>query len=179
MKKISLLALIFFSSFVSAQDIVSNEKQPKPFKNFLELELGGHGGLYSFNYERILIYSPRFQTLASIGIAYYPPILPFTVTLVPINVSQLIPCNTDHLELGFGCTLYQIHGLRYKDIPENYENGALGTLTIGYRYQAPSKHFVFRYALTPFVYRLDFARNKNVGSSFFIPSLGCLLGYSF
>ncbi len=108
----SLILLLFvgLSNIVSGQEI---ELPQTGFtdRNSLQVELLGHGGIYSINYERVFINQHQFKTTGQIGIEYL-----VTVAVIPVIINQLISFNKHHIEigLGFGCRL-QYGSIPYAD----------------------------------------------------------------
>lgn len=136
------------------QEIDSGKFQ---FKNSFQLELLGHGFLYSLNYERILINRPRSKTAIQVGAHYGSPWVANNRFMIPVLVNQVFSFGINHLELGVG------HIFIFSD---DFVPG----FKIGYRRQKPNGRFVSKYEFTPFYYSIN-----NV----FIPWLGVSFGYNF
>jgi hypothetical protein len=113
-------------------------------------ELLGNGLLFSANYER------RFTDVVAgrIGFAYVTTEDDDgdedQAVAVPLMVNYINrPLSNHHFEAGLGTVVVAGNGSGWaSDLDENF-SGAVGTATIGYRYQKPSGGFVFRAGLTP------------------------------
>ena len=173
MKRIFILLCLFISSigfgqdstFVVSQDTTVEFKDYKfKFKNNIQFELLGTGGLYSVNYERFLVNRNRFKTSVQLGIS---PMFrtSWNGLSIPISITELFSFKKHHLELGIGIAPNFVSHENHGNSWESLLNGR-----VGYRFQKPSGRFVFRAGYTPFLY---FPDNK------FIHWGGISIGYSF
>jgi hypothetical protein len=132
----SVLLIITLSTSLFSQDTI---RKAMPFvkKNSVQAELLGNGFyLFSVNYERIILNGSRFKTAGQIGIGGF-----FSGEInIPIVINEIISFNDNHLEIGLG----------YIAIP-NAGNSIVLTGRLGYRYQKPDSHFVFRLGFTPII----------------------------
>jgi hypothetical protein len=164
---ILIFATITLSSF--------GQKEPIPSQNFsnknsIQFELFGHGLLYSFNYERIILNGQKFKTTVQAGIAYYPPKADIRDIWIPVLINELYSFDKHHIEIGFG---YVFINEAIRDIDDDVISrdwNALMTGRIGYRYQKPDGRFIFRVGFTP-IYEYEYNE--------FHPSGGLTVGYSF
>ncbi len=140
------------------------------YKNSAQVELGGHGLVYSLNYERILVNGQRFKTTGQVGFAYYPASnesdpCKYCVrnSRIPIVINEIFSFSKHHIELGVGYVFIRMP-------PGAYSVGSGGYFTgrLGYRYQKPNGHLIIRIGFTPIF------RNYN-----FYPIGGLAIGYSF
>ncbi len=115
------------------------------------LEIGGNGGGYSFNYDRIF-YSKGNSLLAyRIGLSFFPGNAQQgnkIGVLVPIELNYLNGRSPWKMEVGLGYSPNTIYNRTSKG---NLEFGVDHLLfaRFGYRYQKPTKGFLFRIAFTP------------------------------
>lgn len=168
MKSIFLLLIISLIAKSSGAQIA---------KNTVYLELLGNGGLYSINYDRILVDAAKYKLSSSIGYGLYKS---ENIEGIPFEVNFLFG-HKHYFELGTGISY--IKGLT--QIEPGCLNGAVSstiynTYRIGYRYQKDEKGFFLKVAVIPFVrlyeYEEDF--KSDTDKAFFV-SAGAAVGYSF
>jgi len=168
-----ILSALFISSYFSCSFSQVNESADIVFKNknSIQFELFGHGFLYSFNYERIVLNKSHFKTSGQVGLSYYPASSGIINIWIPVAVNEIFSLNNrHHIELGMGCIFS-------KDIDYEWDNFFSGRL--GYRYQKPDGKFVLRIGFTPL---FDGISSSGIGNKFshhFIPYGGIAVGYSF
>jgi hypothetical protein len=110
-------------------------------KNTVYLELLGNGGIYSFNYDRIILTKKLFKISGSIGISYIPPSVRYNHTFTyPAEINFLYG-KRNYLELGIGYTL--VFNLYKEDIFKIYDIYSYPVLRISYRLQKPNGGFFF------------------------------------
>ena len=139
-------------------------------RNAVFFELLGNGGLYSFNYERMLTESlglrVGFATWDSSDLWFEGTSDRYTT--VPVTVSYLLGRGERKLELGGGVTF-----------GDSSSDNTFRTLTaiVGYRSQPPGRGYLFRVGATPF-YSLDEGDEAypDPGWTF---SVGVSFGYRF
>jgi len=138
-------------------------------RNAVFFELLGNGGLYSFNYERMLTESlglrVGFATWDSSDL-WFEGTPSDRYTTVPVTVSYLLGRGERKLELGGGVT--------FGDADFTFR-----TLTaiVGYRSQPPGRGYLFRVGVTPF-YSFDDEEEAYPDPGFTF-SLGVSFGYRF
>jgi hypothetical protein len=169
---VSLITIFSFSSF-------AQEEKGFNYSNNMHFELGGHGLIYSINYERILINNKSFKTAAQIGISYYPSFIGFRDVWIPMGINEIISFNNHHLEVGLGFILIR-EAIRMPDnsAAEWIWDGFLSG-RFGYRYQKPDGRFIFRLGFTPIVETNLFNRYGDGLFSDFHPLPVASIGYSF
>ncbi|MGZ8508403.1 MAG: hypothetical protein ACXWXW_14565 [Bacteroidia bacterium] len=133
------------------------------FKNSVNIELAGHGVLYSVNYERILINNNKYKTAAQIGGTYYPKSL-----ITHFLVNEIISFNKHHIELGAGAS----PGIGLENTGHYFIDYV--SLRGGYRYQQPDGNIVFKLAFTPLL-----ALANRDSHFIFLPYAGASFGYAF
>ncbi len=129
------------------------------------LELGGNGGIASFNYDRR--FSARnngFGGRIGIGIADGRDghIFPELVPTIPIGINYLTGTGAHHLEMGAGLTIGTSEFARY-------QNSVYFVPSIGYRLQAPAKAFTFRAFVSPMMvelFNVQFSAGLSFGARF-------------
>jgi hypothetical protein len=163
--KLVLLAILLLSARYASAANPDSLSQLFKHKNNFQLELGGHGGLYSLNYERILVNRQKFKTTAQAGFSCIP-LDPRSITLlVPVMVNELISFDRHHVEIGLG---YLFMGSTHT------ENLDYFTGRIGYRYQKPDGRWLVRVGF------LGVLNTEERFTQFdFIPWFGLSVGYSF
>lgn len=116
----------------------------KPAKNSIFFELGGNGGLYSVNYDRLIFSKKNFKISGRIG----GSIMPYEIKNPRLYVfSYPIEINffygkKSNIEIGIGCTpVFLQYSL---DILKTYYIYANPIIRLGYRYQKPNGGYYFR-----------------------------------
>jgi hypothetical protein len=148
-------------------------------RNAVFFELLGNGGLYSFNYERMLTESlglrVGFATWDSSDF-WFEGTPSDRYTTVPVTVSYLLGRGERKLELGGGVTFGRGTFERSSDFEKDFSFRTL-TAIVGYRSQPPGRGYLFRVGATPF-YSLDDGDEAypDTGWTF---SLGVSFGYRF
>lgn len=160
---------------ISAVLIISafnvNAQSPFENKNNVQLELGGHGMLYSLGFERILINSSRFKTAAKLAGAYYPPSTGYLEFWMPLSISEIISFGSHHIELGAGYTFINEQRITVLGEETREWNGFI-TPSAYYRYQKPNGKIMLKAGFTPFF--------EKYGDGYdFHPSGGLAVGYCF
>lgn len=143
MKNILLVILLICQSFL----VVAQEDFEKRRSAFFEL--GGSGGLGSFNYEKHFLKKGNTEFTWRAGFSLAPIDKNNGVGLVfPLMVNALIGKNAHHLELGLG------QGIT---ITTKAHFFFLTTAALGYRFQTESKNWFYRITYTPLIsYLVDF-----------------------
>lgn len=125
----------------------------------LNAEVGGNGGIYSFNFQRHLPNRFKLPLHLSAGLSVFPRGSIFTLT-VPVSINyQLTHRGTNAFVFGTGQTL----------ILSNSKGGSIrGTFRIGYRWKFLKKSaWYLEAAYTPFYsYIYNFQWDNWVGVSF-------------
>ena len=161
-----ILSLITISAV--PQQIKDNSQQNK---NSFQIELGGHGLVYSINYERILFNAQHFKTAAQIGFSYYPPSTGVRDIWMPVCINELYSLGNHHIEGGVGYVVIREAIRDAENNPDEWFWSGVFTGRIGYRYQKPEGHLVLRAGFTPFM--------EHGTAHEFHPSGGVAVGYSF
>ncbi|NOY37274.1 MAG: hypothetical protein GXO83_06830 [Chlorobi bacterium] len=130
-------------------------------KNSLQIELLGNGFLYSLNYERVLLNGGKFKTTGQVGYS----MMGMGGQMFPLALTELISFNRNHVEIGIGYSF------------ADYLTSRL-TGRIGYRYQKPDGHLVFRIAFMPWYERVRDYNGSNIQAGL-NPWTGVTVGYSF
>lgn len=173
---------LFFTIIICSPLLFAQEKNSAPTKfdnkNSVQLEAGGHGMLYSLNYERILINSDRFKTTAQVGISYYPPSWGYIELWMPIGINEILSFGNHHVEAGVGIVPVRSPS-PLMEIDNTYSPwSAFLSARLGYRYQKPDGKLLFRVGFTP----LAEGNLRNLGKGFDLniyPLVGVSFGYSF
>jgi hypothetical protein len=139
-------------------------------KNTVQIELFGHGLLYSLNYERVIFNGNRFKTTGQIGLAYYPPKTNLIEVWIPVMLNQLLSFDKHHIELGLGHVFVNEHVPGFDTATERRRTGGFISGRLGYRFQKPDGRLIIRAGFTPF--------REYRGTNAFHPSGGLAVGYS-
>ena len=165
MKKLILCALA--ALLASAGSAAAQGRALPAAPNAMYVELLGNGGLYSLNYDRLL--TPRVAArVGFMGLGAATDSVSGGVIAAPLMVSYLFGEGNSHLETGVGVMLAAGAIDDVADFEDESFSGAIGTATIGYRYQRPGGGFVFRVGVTPLFDTTGIA-----------PWIGLSLGYGF
>ncbi|SMG09942.1 hypothetical protein SAMN05661096_00271 [Marivirga sericea] len=177
---IPLLLVIILSSLYSAQAQYSKKFD---YQNNFQLELGGHGLIYSINYERILINSELLKTTGQIGIAYYPPFIGFRDVWIPIGINEILSINNHHIEAGVGMVIIREASRDSGNTAIDWFWDGFLSARIGYRYQKPDGRFLFRAGFTPIIETNIFSKLPRELSGKFLsevhPLAAVSIGYNF
>lgn len=126
-------------------------------RNTIYAEIGSQAGIYSINYDRLNRLNKKIKHSLSIGLALFPSKYDFTL-IMPVSYNLLFGKKNNHLELGFGATIYF-----YKFYTRGNTNSPVDLWTyrkdyflfaspkIGYRYQKLHGRFFFRATFCPIV----------------------------
>jgi hypothetical protein len=178
MKIKHLFSLIVFLVAGGSPCVAQPEAEPTA-RNAVFFELLGNGGLYSFNYERMLTESLGLRVGFATGdnpAHWFGGTPTDRYTTVPVTVSYLLGRGERKLELGGGVTFG--HGTfdQSSDFEKDFTFRSL-TGIVGYRSQPPGRGYLFRVGATPF-YSLDHGEEAypDPGWTF---SVGVSFGYRF
>lgn len=152
----------------TAAPAAAQERVP-PSPNSVYVELLGNGLLYSINYDRYM--TPHLTGRAGLFVLAASDSDGDgggAVIATPLLVNYLFGTGSHHLETGVGVTLAAGAIEDLEDEVDDSFSGAMGTATLGYRYQRPTGGFVFRAGVTPFF-----------GAGGVVPWFGISLGYAF
>ncbi len=142
------------------------------YKNNIQFEVLGQGGLYSFNYERVLLNGTLLKSTLDAGIAFYPPVLDMPNFLTPITLNEIVSLGKHHAEIGLGCVLAFDVFNPAEGEADLREFNLLYTGRIGYRFQKPKGKYLLRLGFTP-VFYLPFSDDDK------LPWGGISFGYCF
>ena len=161
--------LLFLLGCVSAQEVKNSLFK---FRNTIHVEAGGHGLLYSVNYERLLINHSSFKTGAQLGISYYPKQTGIRDIWIPLVINELFTISNHHIEFGLGHVFIREASRDLENNPREWFWSGTFTGRLGYRYQKPSGRITYRIGFTPF---LEYEQKYFE----FHPSGGLAIGYNF
>jgi len=170
MKK--LVAVLIFGSLAIYSYGQRTELGKFNFKNSILAEAGGHGLIYSINYERILLNGKGFKTAAQAGISYYPKETGVRDIWMPLVINEIFSFNRHHIELGAGYVVIREASRDLENNPISWFWSGVITGRFGYRYQVPDKRIIVRVGFTPF---LEYEERHYE----FHPSGGLTIGYNF
>ena len=141
------------------------------YKNNVQFELGGFGGIYLLSYERIILNRVNHKNSVQIGISYYPPQTGLIAIFIPVVFNEIVSFYKHHLEFGFGYIIAKDYLIKKADNVYNWEGFFTGR--IGYRYQKPNGRIMLKVGFTPIIEYL------HLDKPIFYPSGGIALGYCF
>ncbi len=207
-EKRAILIVLLLVSVVSrdfAQESSSLEKtdppQEKMNANGIYLELGGNAGIYSINYERIVLESPvHLSGRLGLGLMNEQWIIDAEdkkgmELLVPFGVNAWYTlAGVHHLELGLGATFYshKVYALEttasnimVQPLPPRLirKNELWTNFSLGYRMQKEGGKFYYRIFFNGHLSRRVLADNPNAHSQYSVLTLdpwgGFSIGYGF
>jgi len=127
--------------------------QPKNSSIFIEL--GGHAGLWSINYDASLLeFNKNAHLQTSIGVGLFSEFKndQFVDVFCPITISALLGNDKHFVEVGVGQT---ISNYSHRDWNNQTRYGRkteiLTNLKLAYRFQSLQSRFLLRLAYTPFI----------------------------
>ncbi len=171
-----LTLLIFAVTPAKAQ-----QAQEQLRRNSIFLEVGGNGGFYSLNYDRMLLEAEYWRLAGRAGVMYYSTVSGgreegrSSWLAVPLEVSWLHGRKSHFLELGLGVTpLYQKYPQEGSVAPES-ELRLLPVGRLGYRYQQREGGMFYKAGFTPMA---QFSKERNLGHSTLLPWFGLAVGYT-
>ncbi len=142
--KIMVLLLLLMLMSVSARAQSVKDSTSHFCRNSVYVELGGAGGVYSFNFD----YRTSKEIGFRIGLTAWS-----IVTAFPITVNYLVGWHAHHIELGMGAVVGFVSLTGGDSFLANGPSTGAQALwwegTIGYRYQPDDGGFVFRIDYTP------------------------------
>ena len=146
MKKQLMCALV--ALLATAGSAAAQSPAPPAAPNAVYVELLGNGGIYSLNYDRLLT-SKVAARVGFMGLAAADETGSAGVVAAPVMVSYLFGEGNSHFETGVGVMLAAGGVVNVEGFENESFSGAVGTATLGYRYQRHGGGFVFRAGLTP------------------------------
>jgi hypothetical protein len=165
MKKLLTLALL--GMLGSTGSLAAQARAIAAAPNAVYVELLGNGLLYTLNYDRLV--TPNVAArVGFMGLGAASDSASAAVVAAPLMVSYLFGGGSSHLETGIGVMLAAGAVDEVEGFEDESFSGAIGTATVGYRYQRPGGGFVFRAGVTPFF-----------DTSGIAPWIGLSLGYGF
>ena len=164
------LALVILAAALALPRPSVAQESPAPAvtaPNAVYVELLGNGLLYSVNYDRLV--APHVS--ARVGVAALAAAdggSSAAVVAAPLMVNYLFGKGSSRFETGVGILLASGSVENVEGAEDDSFSGAVGTATLGYRYQRPGGGFFFRTGLTPFF-----------GTGGIAPWFGISFGYGF
>lgn len=158
-----LLSCLIFAATSTTKLIAQEGTNSFSAKNAVYLEIGGNGGYYSVNYDRIIYDNGNnFKAAVRAGIEGLPfkrDTKSFWAGFLPLELSGMFGRSRHFLETGVGLTPFLIPKNDWGKEPaySGYKPGAIIPFRLGYRYQKPEGGLFFRAGYTPF---LDFSEGR-------------------
>jgi len=157
------ILLIFFAVFAKAQVphddyVLENPRDYSKFPamNSNYIELLGNAGLYSLNFDRVVLYRKKFKISGRVGANIWPVGYNLEQAYVVEN-NYIFFDSPHHFEVGPGLTLQRKYNPVCSDTSQypkySWESVWFGMFRLGYRYQKEEEGFFFRFGLTPILYR--------------------------
>lgn len=140
---------LFLSGLLALLCILSQGQTELTKRRSLFFELGGSGGLGSFNYEKHFYKKNNTEFTWRAGLSFAPIDKNNGTGIVfPLMLNSLMGKNAHKLELGLG------QGITLTTKAQFF---LLTTAAVGYRYQNESKPWFYRVTYTPLIsYLVDF-----------------------
>lgn len=143
------------------------QQQPATAASAVYVELLGNGLLYSVNYDHRV--TPHLSArVGFMGLGAADETVRGGVVAAPVMLNYLFGEGSSHFEVGVGLMFSAGAIDQVEPAKQESFRGAVGTGTLGYRYQRPQGGMIFRAGLTPFF-----------NASGFAPSVGVSVGYGF
>jgi hypothetical protein len=134
MKKLVMTALLAMLGSAGAAAAQAPTLATAP--NAVYVELLGNGGAYSVNYDRLLTLKVAAR-VGVMGLGIATDSGSAGVLAAPVMVSYLFGEGSHHFETGIGLMLAAGAIEEVEGLEDESFSGAVGTATIGYRYQRP------------------------------------------
>lgn len=153
LRRIGFTGLIFLYSCNCVQ-----AENPGVKPQYLHAEIGGNGGLGSLSYEKEFREKEKLALAWKLGFSLAPVDRNNGTGLVfPLMLQVKTGKKSHHLEAGLGQGITVTTKLAWF---------VRGTALLGYRYENPQKHWVYRVSYTPLVsYLVDFQYQHWAGIS--------------
>lgn len=153
-----IISFIILNYHVSGQNFRSSSSGFN-YPSNIQLEIGGHGGFYSLNFEHFVSNTSNYKTGLQLGLAYYPENTEIINVWIPVAITQLFSFGGSHVEVGLGHILgadKTVDGPNTDPeiVWERFINGR-----IGYRFHKTNSQFLLRASFMP-IY--DYASAKNI-----------------
>lgn len=134
------------------------------FENNIQIELLGHGGFYSVNYERFLVFHSPLKTSVQIGTAYYPESTDIINYWLPLSVNQLFSLGSSHFEIGLGhiFAIDRIESSPGIEASNSVDKFMMGR--IGYRLQPKDGRILLRVSYMPILDYTDASKPFSWGA---------------
>ena len=193
LKKAVIASLLVVSSAYAQDSVRPIERTPssdeRTAMNTLYAEGLGAGGVYSINYERLVLNDLGIH----VGFSYFSVSVTASgggttssasgsFIAIPITASYLGVSSGNHaLELGGGITIWNVSGTASGSGWAGAANGfiPIGTAIVGYRYQPRDGGFNFRVGASP-LFGKGLGLNANNPSAFGVLPWGYIsLGWTF
>ena len=168
MRKCILIILFSVLSSISYGQIKSDSGFH--YLKSIQLEVGGHGLLYSFVYERFIVNGTVFKTSSQLGLSAFP-LSNQIFLLAPLSINELFSFSAHHLEIGLGFIPVKAGNISNGKI-YYWNTHYWYSFKMGYRYQKPDSKFLFRIDFTPI-------KEMNLSSKDIFLSGGIAVGYCF
>jgi hypothetical protein len=141
------------------------------YNNSIQIELFGHGGFYSLNYERLLLHGFKAKLNGQIGLALYPAQSSYVNVLIPLSANAALLITGNHyFEAGAGHVFIREPAL-YTIKPKQMDWEGVFSARLGYRFEIPGSRLIIRSGFTPLIDYLDGIK--------IIPWGGFAIGYRF
>jgi hypothetical protein len=173
-RKLAFSVLAFFAAWSPC--LAQTDAAPAA-RNALFFELLGNGGVYSFNFERLLTdrLGVRLGYATWKSSDFFPLGSEDQYTAWPVTVSYLMGRGERKFELGGGITFGQVRPFSF-----TRRDFSFHTLTaiVGYRSHPPDGGYLFRVGVTPF-YSFEDSEKEAYPDPGFTFSAGVSFGYLF
>ena len=157
LRKITTFSLIALSvQFCTAQSTFSTDVA----KNSIYGELAGTAGIWSLNYDRIIIHVDNVKIGARVGFGLMTEGYEGSTVdvFIPFTINGMYAIKNHHVEAGIG---FNFASFDIRDVSDVYNPGwtrkteFLGSWHLGYRFQKPDGGLFLKFVYTPFFYKND------------------------
>ena len=149
---ISILVLAIKANSLQAQVLFEGGA-----RNTVYAELAGTAGLWSVNYDRVIMYAGKFKVGARLGFGFMTEGYEGSTvdTYIPFTVNGLYSFSNHHIEAGIG---FNVASYDVRDVTDVVNPGwtrkteLWGSWHFGYRFQQGNGGMFYRVVYSPFFY---------------------------
>jgi len=183
MGKILTIVLLLFYGPAFCQEKVEEEQEVS--KNTIYFELLGNAGVYSLNYDRVILDKEKIRLSSRIGFSHIPRGFDDGITnvLIELNIQYWQLRKSGWIEFGVGASYLQ--GIYSCNNCPYYSSTLYSTIRIlSYRYQRDTGGYFFRAGILAMIETIEYDDNWKNNSEYksklhSFPFIGFSFGYTF